>query len=323
MQPANFRDIIAESPYIYIIGVAGDSGSGKTTFTRTIRQIFGEDLVSTITLDDYHSLDRQERAELGITPLVPEANRFKLLEEHVAALKAGETIEKPVYNHDKGTFEDPVPFSPSKIVILEGLHPFFTPRLRELIDFKLYVDPDPEVKRAWKIQRDVDRRGYRPEAVVQEMIRRKPDYERYVAPQCGFADAIIRISYSKYGRAVSEERNVYQVSLCQSRLDRSIREIDLSIDLFSLLSLSERNFLLEYSVDDIYGRPMGALTLDGEVNADVIGKLEENIEDQTEIHPIKFAVDDSYLTAGEVVQLILAWQIINRRIFIEATPDRT
>lgn len=322
MPPANFRDTIAASPYIFIIGVAGDSGSGKTTFTRTIRQIFGEELVSTITLDDYHSLDRRERSELGVTPLVPEANRFKLLEEHVTALKAGETIQKPVYNHDDGTFKDPVPFSPTKIVILEGLHPFFTPRLRELIDFKLYVDPDPEVKRAWKIKRDVERRGYRPEAVVQEMLLRQPDYERYVAPQCAFADAIIRISYSKYGRAVSEERNIYQVSLCQSRLDRSIRDIDLSIDLFSLLSLSERNFLLEYSVDELYGRPMGALTLDGELNGDVIGKLEENIEDQTEIHPLNFAADDAYLTAGEAVQLILAWQIINRRIFIEASPDR-
>ncbi len=321
MQPSNFKDVIAESPYIFVMGVAGDSGSGKTTFTRTFRQIFGEDLVSTISLDDYHAFDRQQRKDLGVTPLVPEANRFDLLEQHVAALKEGRTIDKPVYNHDNGTFEEPVPFTPTKFVILEGLHPFFTPRLRELIDFKLYVDPDAEVKRAWKIKRDVERRGYRPETVIREMVQRKPDYERYVAPQCAHADAIIRIAHTKYGWEASEERNIYRVSLSQSRLDQSIGDIDLSIDLFSLLSLSERNFLLEYSVENRYGRPMGALTFDGELNYDVIRKLEKNIEDQTKVHPIRLPTKTGYVTAGEAVQLILSWRIINRRIFIEAEQE--
>jgi phosphoribulokinase len=321
MPPSDFKRVIAESPYVFVVGVAGDSGTGKTTFTRAIREIFGDDLVSTITIDDYHKYDRRDRKELGITPLVPEANRFDLLEEHLSDLKAGKTITKPVYNHDNGQFDPPVRFSPTKILILEGLHPFVTRTLRDLIDFKLYVDPDPDVKRAWKIKRDVERRGYSPDAVEREMKERKPDFERYVAPQCLFADAVIRIAFSKYGREASEKRNVYHVTLCQSKLDRSIGDVDLSIDLFGLLSLSERDFMVEFTTENVGGRTMGALTFDGELNDAVARKLERSIEIQTQVEPIDLSQDSDYLTAGDIAQLILAWRIINRRIFIESAPE--
>jgi phosphoribulokinase len=320
MPPSDFKRVIAESPYVFIIGVAGDSGSGKTTFTRAIRAIFGKDLVSTITIDDYHRYDRQERKELGITPLVPEANRFDLLEEHLLDLKAGRSITKPVYNHDSGVFDPPVLFKPTKIVILEGLHPFITKKMRDLIDFKLYVDPDPDVKRAWKIKRDVEQRGYSPESVIREMAERKPDYERYVEPQCRFADAVIRIAFSKYGREASEDRNVYHVTLCQNEIDRSIKNVDLSIDLYPILSLSQRDFMVEFTTEGVGGRPMGALTFDGELNYAVARKLERNIEIQTQVQPIDLVQNGAYLTASGIAQLILAWRIINRRIAIESAP---
>jgi len=123
----NFKDTIAASPYIFTVGVAGDSGSGKTTFTEGIRNIFGNDLVSTITLDDYHSLDREGRREEGVTPLNPRVNRLDQLEQDLILLKRGVPVEKPVYNHTTGTFDPPVIFRPRKILILEGLHTMYTP----------------------------------------------------------------------------------------------------------------------------------------------------------------------------------------------------
>ncbi|MCJ7742306.1 MAG: phosphoribulokinase, partial [Methanoregula sp.] len=240
----NFKDTIAASPYIFTLGVAGDSGSGKTTFTEGIRSIFGKDLVSTISLDDYHTLDRDGRRKQGLTALNPKANRIDQLEQDLVQLKHGMPVEKPVYNHTTGVFDPPVIFHPQKILILEGLHTLFTPTLRKYLDFTLFVDPTKEVKSDWKIRRDVKIRGYSRAAVIQEMAEREPDYERYIAPQKEFADAVIGIDYSEYGRHLGEERNVYRVTLSQNRMKHTIENIDLSLDLYSILSLSERNFSL-------------------------------------------------------------------------------
>ena len=160
MHIPSLKETIAASPYIFTIGVAGDSGSGKTTFTQGVRSIFGGDLVSTITLDDYHRYDREERKNLGITALNPAANRIDRLETDLGLLKQGMPIEKPVYNHDTGKFDPPVTFTPQKILILEGLHTFFTPALRNNLDFMLFVDPGQEVKYDWKLKRDIKKRGY-------------------------------------------------------------------------------------------------------------------------------------------------------------------
>jgi phosphoribulokinase len=313
----NFAQAIASSPYIFTLGVAGDSGSGKTTFTQAIRHIFGEDLVATITLDDYHRYDREERRRLQVTPLDPEANDLDRLERDLISLKKGETIQKPVYNHRTGQFDLPVPFSPKKILILEGLHTFFTPVLRENMDFRLFVDPNHAVKREWKIKRDIEVRGYKEREVIDELAEREKDYREFIAPQRQFADAIIHISHSRYGAALGRERNVYQVTLLQSKLHQAVQDIDLSIDLLSLLSISERDFLLEFRRQSKQGRDCGALTFDGELNYDIIRKLEKNIERQTQIHPIDIYTHRTYVVAGEIAQLILAWRIINRRIFIE------
>ena len=201
-----FQEIIARSPLVFVIGVAGDSGSGKTTFTNAIRQIFGPDLVATITLDDYHKYDREERRRLDITPLHPDANNLAQLETDVARLKEGYAITKPVYNHTTGTFDPPVPFASKKIIILEGLHTLFTPRLRELLDFSVFVDPDQEVKYAWKQKRDTNNRGYSPAEVTEEITRRETDYEAFIAPQRCLADAVIRISVSRYGKEKGKHR---------------------------------------------------------------------------------------------------------------------
>lgn len=313
----NFKDTIAASPYIFTLGVAGDSGSGKTTFTEGIRSIFGKDLVSTITLDDYHSLDRDDRRKQRLTALNPKANRIDQLEQDLIQLKHGVPVEKPVYNHTTGVFDPPVIFHPQKILILEGLHTLFTPTLRKYLDFTLFVDPTKEVKSDWKIRRDVKIRGYSRDAVIQEMAEREPDYERYIVPQKEFADAVIGIDYSEYGRHLGEERNVYRITLSQNRMKHSIENIDLSLDLYSILSLSERNFSLKFLTSEHNGHKMGEMIIDGELSDHVVKKLERSIEQQTQVHPISIFKGRNYITAGDLAQLILCWRIIHRRIFIE------
>ena len=314
----NFKDTIAASPYIFTLGVAGDSGSGKTTFTEGIRSIFGTDLVSTLTLDDYHRLDREGRRRQGLTALNPKANRIDQLEQDLVRLKSGVPVEKPVYNHTTGVFDPPVIFHPQKILILEGLHTLFTPALRKCLDFTLFVDPVKEVKTDWKILRDMKIRGYSRDAVIREITEREPDYQRYIAPQKEFADAVIGIDYSEYGRHLGKERNVYRITLSQNRMKHSIENIDLSLDLYSILSLSERNFSLKFLTSEHKGHKMGEMIMDGELSEHVVKKLELSIEQQTQVHPISIFRNRKYVTAGDLAQLILCWRIIHRRIFIES-----
>ncbi|MDP3565065.1 MAG: phosphoribulokinase [Methanoregula sp.] len=317
MHHPNFIETIAASPYIFTLGVAGDSGSGKTTFTQGVRNIFGNNLVSTITLDDYHSLDREGRREQGVTALNPKANNIDQIEQDLISLRRGVPIMKPCYNHTTGKFDKPVIFRPKKILILEGLHTLFTPTLRKYLDFSLFVDPAKRVKYDWKIGRDIKKRGYSRNIVLQEIAEREPDYKRYIAPQMEFADAVIGIDYSRYGKDLGEEQNVYKVSLSQNRLKQRIENIDLSIDLFSILSLSERNFSLEFVNHKQEYHKMGELIMDGELSGHVVKKLERSIEKQTRVHPISLFKNRSYVTAGDLAQLILCWRIIHRRMFLE------
>lgn len=319
MHHKNFKDTIAASPCIFTLGVVGDSGSGKTTFTEGIRSIFGKDLVSTITLDDYHRFDRAGRTEQGITALDPGANRIEQFERDLILLKQGIPIEKPVYNHATGTFDPPVFFRPKKILILEGLHTLFTPTLRKCLDFTLFVDPERQVKYDWKIRRDMEKRGYSRDAVMKEIMEREPDYERYIAPQKEFADAVIGIDYSEFGQDLGLDRNVYRITLSQNRMNHTLENIDLLLDLYSLLSLSQRNFSLKFLIGEHNNHRMGQLVMDGELREHVVKKLESSIENQTRVHPISLFRQRDYVPAGDIAQLILCWRIIHRRIFMETS----
>lgn len=313
-----FRDLISRSDAVFTIGVAGGSGSGKTTFTRAIREIFGTDLVATVTLDDYHRYDREERKKLGVTPLLPEANNLDLLTEQVRDLKRGLTVMKPVYNHTNGTFDPPIPFAPPRVLILEGLHTLFTPDLRALLDFSLFVDPDPAVKTLWKVRRDMQKRGYGRDEVIAEMEARKPDYERYIAPQRAHADAVIGISFSGYGKEESLERDIYRVTVSQNKPLHQMMEIGLSIDLGEIFMLCERRFLMEFGISSMDGRELSALTLDGELGAPAIRGLAGTIGRETRAEAANLFSDRRYVTSGEIAELILAWRIINRWYVLNA-----
>jgi phosphoribulokinase len=198
-----------------IIGVAADSGCGKSTFMRRLTNIFGgdvvgplgggfdngswetntlvSDLTTVICLDDYHLNDRGGRKVSGLTALNTAENNFDLMYEQVLALKNGETISKPIYNHVNGTLDTPETVEPTPIIIFEGLHPFHDERVRDLIDFTLYLDISDDVKLNWKVQRDMEERGHSLESILASIEARKPDFDAYIAPQKEFADLIIEV----------------------------------------------------------------------------------------------------------------------------------
>jgi phosphoribulokinase len=99
--------MISKPDKVVLIGVAGDSGCGKSTFLRRLSDLFGAEFMTVICLDDYHSLDRKQRKEAGVTALNPKANNFDLMYEQIKALKEGNSIDKPIYNHETGEIDPP------------------------------------------------------------------------------------------------------------------------------------------------------------------------------------------------------------------------
>ena len=100
-------------------------------------------------------------------------------------------------------------------------------------------------------------------------------------------------------------------------MEHNLKNIDLALDLFSILSLSQRNFSLGFGTSEYEGHKMGKLSMDGELSTHVVRKLEHSIEQQTKVHPISLFKRRSYVTASDLVQLILCWRIIHQRIFVE------
>merc|ERR1712100_444672 len=200
---------------VVLIGVAADSGCGKSTFMRRLTGIFGgtnvgplgggfdnggwetntlvsED-VTVICLDDYHLNDREGRKVTQRTALDAAENNFDLMYEQLAALKSGKSIKKPIYNHVNGTLDTPEEITPTGIIIIEGLHPMYDSRVRDLLDFSMYLDISDEIKFAWKIQRDMEERGHSLESIKASIESRKPDFDAFVAPQRGDSDLVISV----------------------------------------------------------------------------------------------------------------------------------
>lgn len=199
---------------VVLIGVAGDSGCGKSTFLRRLTDLFGEELMTVICLDDYHCLDRKQRKEQGVTALDPRANNFDLMYEQIKALKNGQAIDKPIYNHETGNIDPPERIEPNHIIVIEGLHPLYDERVRELVDYSVYLDISDEVKIAWKIQRDMAERGHRYEDVLAAINARRPDFSAYIEPQRAHADVVIRVLPTNL-IPDDKERKVLRVQMIQ------------------------------------------------------------------------------------------------------------
>ncbi len=175
-----------------LLGIVGDSAAGKSTLAAGIANILGSDRVAIMCTDDYHKYSRQERSELGISALAPEANYIDILTQHILMLRAGRPILKPIYNHNGGTLDAPEYFEPKGYIIIEGLLGYSNREMRNCYDVKIYLDPSEELRVKWKVQRDTKNRGYTKEKVMEALKKRVYDTEHYIRPQRTFADIVVR-----------------------------------------------------------------------------------------------------------------------------------
>ncbi|XGV86760.1 MAG: phosphoribulokinase [Limnothrix sp. BL-A-16] len=286
---------------VVLIGVAGDSGCGKSTFLRRLEDLFGAELMTVICLDDYHSLDRKQRKEAGVTALDPRANNFDLMYEQIKALKNGETINKPIYNHETGLIDPPEVVHPNHIVVIEGLHPLYDERVRSLLDFSVYLDISDEVKIAWKIQRDMAERGHTYEDVLTAIEARRPDFEAYIDPQKTHADVVLQILPTQL-IANDEERKILRVRMMQRTGVEGFEPVYLFDEGSTIywtpcgrkLTCSYPGMKLFYGPDTYYGNQVSVLEVDGQF---------ENLEEMIYVESHLSNTSAKYY--GEMTELLL------------------
>jgi len=174
-----------------MIAVGGESCTGKLTLCRGLQRIFGSERLEVVSLDDYHSLDREQRRAVGISAADPRSNNFAAMEEDLWALREGRAIAPPTYDHTTGTFGPPHEAKPKDIVAVYGLFPLYTRSLRSLFDVTVWLEPEAALTAEWKMQRDTLERGYAFGEVRAHIERHAPDVEKYVAPQAKYADLTV------------------------------------------------------------------------------------------------------------------------------------
>ena len=179
---------------VLVIGIAGGTGSGKTTLTERLKERFGPD-VSVLYHDNYYKrhdeLSYEERAKLNYDH--PDAFDTAMMVEDLRRLKAGEAVRCPVYDYSiHNRTDDTVEVRPTKVVIAEGILIFQDPGLREQMDIKIFVDTDADTRILRRILRDVKERGRTLESVIgQYLTTVKPMHEQYVQPSRKYADIVM------------------------------------------------------------------------------------------------------------------------------------
>jgi len=180
---------------MYIIGIAGGSGSGKTSVVKKIINGFPDESVRVLSQDAYYKdngiLTQEQREQINFDH--PDSIEFSLLRKHLQKLTAGETIEMPTYSYITCTRQkDTIPIVPGKVIIVEGILIFTDPGLRALLDLKVFVDTEADERIIRIIQRDVNERGRGLDKSIQHYQKFvKPMHEIFIEPSKKYADIII------------------------------------------------------------------------------------------------------------------------------------
>ena len=203
---------------ILVIGIAGGTGSGKTTLMKNIMARIGDD-VTVLSHDNYYKrrddLSYEERCKINYDE--PGAFDTSLMVYHLDQLRHGYAIECPVYDftvHNRS--EETIHILPRRVILVEGILIFENPELRELMDIKVFVDADADVRLCRRIIRDVNQRGRTLESVLDQYQQTvKPMHEKYVEPSKRFAHVIIP----------EGGKNLVALDMVMGRIARHLEEV--------------------------------------------------------------------------------------------------
>lgn len=283
---------------VSVIGIGGDSGSGKSRLKHCLRDLLGSQCTE-IEGDGDHRWERGDHHWKEMTHLDPKANFLHRQVQDLVRLKQWKSVIRTEYDHHTGHFSKPIKLTPSSYVILSGLHPFYLPIMRRQIDLKIYMEPQESLRCLWKVKRDTTTRGYAADAVLRQMDDRQGDSKKFIHPQKMFADLVIQFfSDTPFDPCGTEETPDLKLLL---RMDAS-----LSLDpLLAILAEAKIPFFWDYD-DDMHYQ---LLQLDAPVSSTVLDTALatiDNIEDLCDT-PIRLATEyDGFIQV--VVLMHLAYK---------------
>lgn len=194
--PIRYNHNMSEKrPIPLVIGIAGGSGSGKTTVANVILERVGRDRIAYLPHDAYYrdltDLPPNQRAEINFDH--PDSLETSLLIEHIQRLKQWQPIDLPVYDFTTHTRTSrTIRVEPKRVIIVEGILIFAEPALRALFDVKIFVDTDPDIRFIRRLQRDITERGRTTESVIKQYLSTvRPMHLDFVEPSKRYADVII------------------------------------------------------------------------------------------------------------------------------------
>ena len=178
-----------------VIGIAGGSGSGKTTVAEMIAEDLGNDRVELIVQDNYYKdlvhLTPEQRAKVNFDH--PDSFDAQLMSEHLQLLKEGKAIEMPIYDFVSHTrHKETIPITPKEVLIVEGILVLDSPRLRDIMDVKIYIDTDDDVRFIRRLKRDIQMRGRDLDSVIDQYLSTvRPMHFEFVDKSKRYADIIL------------------------------------------------------------------------------------------------------------------------------------
>lgn len=267
----------------FVMGISGDSGSGKDTFAESIQNLFGENSVTLISGDDYHFWDRKKPMWKVITHLNPMANNLEAFADDLIKLSDGKSILSSHYDHNTGLKSVPKKIKSNDFIIASGLHALYLPILRDCYNLSIFLDMDEELRKYLKIDRDVKNRGHDYEKVIESIEKREPDANRFIRPQVNYADLII--SLKPMNPDILKDKNAgkddisFRISI-ESKL--GLNELSLTRALISICGINvdiEKKDPSSSSILTIEGNPSAE---DIEVTAKI---LAPRIFEFLDIHP--------------------------------------
>ena len=280
-----------------LIGICGDSGTGKSTLSASLEQLFGRVNTLVVHGDDMHRWERGHEKWSELTHLNPQANWLHSDLAQLIDLKAGKKVYRQHYDHDTGRFTKKKPIYPNKIIIYEGLHAFYLRGTSKIYDLKIFLKPSEALRRYWKVKRDVQSRGYSSEKVLEAIEKRMGDSLSHVLNQETNADIIF---------SIENTQNVDPDQTEESDLAMVLR-ITCANDIYFERLLDALRSKIGLKITHNIDHVKQEITLEGQVEAPIIREvafcLGLDLEDLTGINPIW---SDDYLG---LMQIFLLYQV--------------